>query len=88
MTDINGYLYSGQKRVGTLTNPLYVKFSSTTPSEFNPHKEEPVIREVIREVPIEKIVVKEVLKYNIKGDGILFKIWYYIGCKVGWINGC
>jgi len=54
MTDINGYLYSGQKRVGTLTNPLYVKFSSTTPSEFNPHKEEPVIREVIREVPIEK----------------------------------
>lgn len=91
MTDINGYLYAGQTRVGTLTNPLCVTYSATTPSEFiHQSKPDTIIKEVvvIKEVPVEKIVVKEILKYNIKGDGFLFKAWYWIGSKAGWINGC
>jgi len=87
MTDINGHLYSGQTRVGTLTNPLCVTYSATTPSEFSPVRSKVIIKEVIKEVPVETIVVKEILKYNINGEGWLFKVWYWIGIKMGWING-
>lgn len=91
--DINGYLYAGQTRVGTLTNPLCITYSATTPSEYTKQSqpdfvpEPPKIIEVIKEIPVEKIVVKEVLYYNIKGDSIFFKAWYWIGMKAGWIHG-
>ena len=95
MTDIDGYLYSGQNRIGITTNPIYVTYSSTVPSEFTKQNApdqnilvREVIKEVIKEVPVVETVVKEIPVYNIKGDSIFFKAWYYIGCKVGWIHGC
>ena len=94
--DINGYLYAGQSRVGTLTNPLCVTYSATVPSElvkqvhpdFVPQPPEIRYVDKIVEKIVEKTIVKEVPVYNIKGDGLLFKLWYYIGCKMRWINGC
>lgn len=93
--DVNGYLYSGQNRIGITTNPIYVQYSTVTPSEwkFQSGKEEfkpvpPEIKYVDRIVEkiVEKTVVKEVPVYNIRGDGILFKLWYWIGHKWGWIK--
>ena len=125
--DINAYLYSGTVRVGTYSNPVYVTFATTPPSEtkyFNVGEEnipippiekqiieKEVTKEVTKEVPIyktiihnipiikkvkeEKEVVKEVVKevinevpyYNIKGDGLAFRLWLWIGERAGWIHG-
>jgi hypothetical protein len=80
-------LYSGQNRIGITTNPVYITYSTVLPSEFVPEPPKVVVKEVIKEVPIEKVVVKEILKYNIKGEGVLFKIWYWVGEKMRWIYG-
>jgi len=93
--DVNGYLYSGQKRIGITTNPIYVQYSTVVPSEwkFQSEKEEfkPVPPEIkyidrIVEKIVEKTIVKGVPIYNIKGEGLIFKIWYWIGHKWGWIK--
>lgn len=92
--DINGYLYAGQTRVGTLTNPLCVTYSATVPSEYVKQSQPdvvpipPEIKYVDRIVEkiVEKTVVKEVPVYNIKGEGLIFKIWYWIGYKWGWVK--
>lgn len=93
--DINGHLYSGQTRVGTHTAPIYVQYSTVMPSEWTPRSgenqlkpESPEIKYVDRVVEkiVEKIVVKEVPVYNIRGDGLLFRAWYWIGHKMRWVT--
>jgi hypothetical protein len=91
MTDINGYLYSGQNRVGTSSNPICVEYSTATPSSFTRSPQPdfvplpPEIKYVDRiiEVP----VTVEVPYYNIEGSGLFFRFWYWIGIKMEWIHG-
>lgn len=91
MTDINGYLYSGTRRIGTLTNPIYAQCSSATPSsytrspqpDFIPKPPEIKYIDRIIEIPVEK----EVPYYNIQGSGYFFRLWYWIGIKMEWIHG-
>jgi len=82
--DIEGYLYSGVTRVGTFSNPIYVTFSATPPSGSSGVKEETVPKPPEKEI---QIIYRDVPYYNIKGDGLAFRLWVWIGERAGWIHG-